>query len=71
MGTVDGPYLLLDQKLKSWLFVKAVDSQGNERISVLEPVNVPFYVKPRNIIIFVIVGVLLLEIWRRVVRRKL
>lgn len=33
----ESPYLLKDQKLKSYVYVKAVDKAGNERIAVVEP----------------------------------
>jgi len=33
---VESPYLLKDQKLKSYIYVKAVDKTGNERIAVVE-----------------------------------
>jgi len=33
----ESPYVLKDQRLKSYIFVKAVDGAGNERISKLEP----------------------------------
>ena len=33
----ENPYLLKDQKLKSYIYVKAIDKAGNERIAVVEP----------------------------------
>lgn len=33
----ESPYLLKDQKLKSYIYVKAIDKAGNERIAVVEP----------------------------------
>jgi hypothetical protein len=33
----ESPYLLKDQKLRSFIYVKAVDKAGNERIAVVEP----------------------------------
>ena len=33
---VESPYLLKDQKLKSYIYIKAVDKTGNERIAVVE-----------------------------------
>ena len=35
----DSPYLLKDQELKSYIYVKAVDKAGNERIVTLPPQN--------------------------------
>jgi hypothetical protein len=38
------PYVLNDQKLQSYIFVKAVDNSGNERIVKLSPINpIPWY----------------------------
>jgi hypothetical protein len=34
--TAESPYVLKDQKLKSWIYVKAVDKAGNERVGVVE-----------------------------------
>ena len=33
----ESPYILKDQELRSYIFVKAVDKAGNERIAVVEP----------------------------------
>ncbi len=33
----ESPYLLKDQKLKSYVYVKALDRAGNERIAIIEP----------------------------------
>ncbi|MFH1745162.1 MAG: cohesin domain-containing protein [bacterium] len=42
----ESPYLLKDQELKSYIYVKAVDKTGNERISKLKSVNpLPWYEK--------------------------
>ncbi len=38
------PYLLADQELQSYVFVKAVDRAGNERVAMLAPAHaVPWY----------------------------
>ncbi|MDO8493136.1 MAG: cohesin domain-containing protein [bacterium] len=37
------PFVLRDQDLKSWIFVMAVDKNGNEKIAFLSPSNIPFY----------------------------
>lgn len=40
----ESPYLLKDQKLRSYIFVKAIDKAGNERVVELQPKNpVPLY----------------------------
>ncbi|MFA5247988.1 MAG: hypothetical protein WC415_01945 [Patescibacteria group bacterium] len=33
----ESPYLLQDQQLKSYIYVKAIDQTGNERIEILQP----------------------------------
>jgi len=33
----ESPYVLKDQRLKSYVYIKAVDKAGNERIAVVEP----------------------------------
>ncbi|OGH83817.1 MAG: hypothetical protein A2261_03705 [Candidatus Magasanikbacteria bacterium RIFOXYA2_FULL_44_8] len=38
---VESPYVLKDQKLKSWVYIKAIDKAGNERIEVI-PQKYPF-----------------------------
>lgn len=35
----ESPYLLQDQSLESWVFVKSVDNNGNERAEVLLPIR--------------------------------
>lgn len=37
--TGESPYLFKDQKLKSYIYVKAIDKAGNERIATLPPQN--------------------------------
>lgn len=51
-----GPYLLDDQKLNSYVYIKAVDDSGNNRIVVLSPKNIS------NIIIYSIVFILAIVI---------
>jgi hypothetical protein len=40
-ASAQSPYVLQDQELQSWIFVKAVDKAGNERLAVLEPTHRP------------------------------
>ena len=37
----ESPYVLKDQKLKSYVYIKAIDKAGNERIEVI-PQKYPF-----------------------------
>ena len=67
--TAESPYILKDQKLKSYIYVKAVDRAGNIRIVYLPPSYVPWYKKPLVDIIggLVLLIVLLLTarwLWR-------
>ena len=41
----ESPYVLKDQKLRSYIYVKAVDKIGNERFAVLPPKFAPWYKK--------------------------
>ncbi len=63
----ESPYLLSDQKLESWIFVKAVDKKGNERIAIIHPANVIIDKTVLTIILGISVIVLLLVgrlLWR-------
>lgn len=60
----DSPYLLKDQRLKSYIFVKAVDKAGNERIVRLSPQNsLRWYENLYIWIIIIIVYVIIF--WRK------
>ena len=68
----ESPYVLADQELKSYIFVKAIDKDGNERVAVRPPQkslswyeNYLIYV----IIIIVISAIIAYKIWRNL-RRK-
>src|SRR3989344_1106043 len=68
--SAESPYALRDQKLKSYIFVKAVDKAGNVRIEKIPPQNpLKWYENYENWIIL-IVGVLALllavkKLWRK------
>ncbi|KKT12946.1 MAG: hypothetical protein UV95_C0005G0014 [Candidatus Falkowbacteria bacterium GW2011_GWF2_43_32] len=60
------PYLLTDQKLSSYVYVKAVDKSGNSRITMLSPQNPRS--EYRNYLIFgilIIIGFMLAAFSRR------
>lgn len=62
----ESPYVLKDQKLRSWIYVKALDKAGNERIAVVEPkYPLKWYEQPLIWIIIVIVGIIVYLIWRK------
>jgi len=61
--SAESPYALRDQKLKSYIFVKAVDKAGNVRIEKILPQNpLGWYENHENWII-IILGVFLFIIW--------
>ncbi|HEU0051370.1 MAG TPA: cohesin domain-containing protein [Patescibacteria group bacterium] len=39
----ESPYVLIDQTGKSYVYVKAIDKSGNERVAVFSPLGPPFY----------------------------
>ncbi|MDP2856284.1 MAG: GxxExxY protein [bacterium] len=54
----ESPYLLKDQKLKSWIYAKAVDKAGNARIAVVEPrYPMRWYEQPLVWGIIIVIGV--------------
>lgn len=63
--TTESPYILKDQTLKSYIYVKAVDNAGNIRVVFLSPSYIPWYKKPFvDILIGLgLVVVLLLSRW--------
>ncbi len=69
----ESPYLLQDQKLASFIFVKAVDRAGNERIAMLPPKNpLPWYKDYKLWIIIILIGFMVYlathrSLWRRVI----
>jgi len=62
----DSPYPLKDQELKSYIYVKAVDKAGNERIATLSPQNPLKWYEGPLIWIIIISGVLILYIIRKI-----
>lgn len=57
----ESPYVLKDQKLRSYIYVKAVDKAGNERIAVVEPrYPIKWY---ENYLIWGIITVAIVIIW--------
>lgn len=67
---VQSPYLLKDQKLKSYIFVKAVDRAGNERVIKILPQNsLEWYEKISFWIIIILGAVIAFIIWRMIKQR--
>ena len=54
----ESPHVLKDQELRSYIFVKAVDKTGNERIVKLSPQNsLRWYENYENWIILIVIAV--------------
>jgi len=63
----ESPYLLKDQKLQSYIYVKAVDKAGNERIIIVPPRNpLKWYEKFENWVIIILLAVLVFYILRKI-----
>ena len=71
--TAESPYLLKDQKLRSHVFVKAIDKAGNERLAILFP-QTPWYKDYAvwGIIILIIISAYLIRrnLWKKLLRHK-
>jgi hypothetical protein len=64
--TAGSPYLLKDQKLRSFIYVKVIDKAGNERIVSLAPrYPLKWYEFPL-VWIIIILGVVILYIFRKI-----
>lgn len=65
----ESPYVLQDQKLRSFVYVKAVDKAGNERIAVAAPrYPLPWYARPEIWGIILLGGVITYVIVSRMAR---
>jgi hypothetical protein len=53
------PYVLRDQKLQSWIFVKAIDKVGNERVAELAPQKKLAWYEDYLIWVIIIVAILI------------
>lgn len=66
----ESPYLLKDQELKSYIYVKAIDKAGNERIAQLPAQNQPILQEKYflqiifGIVIIIITAVIAFIVWR-------
>jgi len=66
----ESPYLLKDQKLKSHIYVKAIDKAGNERITELPPQNPLGWYENYLIWAIIIVGIIIVYFLGRILWRK-
>jgi hypothetical protein len=68
--TAESPYLLEDQELRSYVFIKAVDKAGNERIESVSPKNpLRWYENYENWLI-IILGLLVAFAIKKLLWRK-
>jgi len=67
----ESPYVLRDQGLKSYIYVKAIDRAGNERISELKPTKPLVWYEKYLIWCIIILGIVIGYILWRIKRKKL
>ncbi len=67
----ESPYALKDQNLRSYIYVKAVDRDGNERIAVVEPRYPMKWYREWRIYSIIILGVFLGYIIWKIKRKRL
>lgn len=70
--SAESPYMLEDQELKSYIFVKAIDKAGNVRVTNILPKNpLRWYANYENLLILIIIGLIVIAytirkfLWRR------
>lgn len=70
--TAVSPHILSDQTLRSYVYIKAVDKAGNQRLSAVNPKNLPFPYKKflvYSIIVVIVFGILGSKLlWRKKVK---
>jgi len=66
---VVSPYILKDQSLHSYVYIKAVDKAGNATVAVVNPKKLPFSYEKLVIygilLLIVFLGILRLSVWRK------
>lgn len=60
----ESPYLLQDQELKSYIFIKALDLNGNEKIEVIPPQFLPAFPENYQIYAIIILGIAIYILWK-------
>lgn len=70
LNKANSPYLLQDQELRSWIFVRAVDRVGNERIVLLRPRGISLGEQVLTIFGYAIVILVLILLGWRVLKRR-
>lgn len=64
------PYLLSDQSLKSYVYVKAVDLNGNGRIELISPQNPLLWYENYLVYVIIILSLIVFLILWEILRRK-
>lgn len=65
------PYLLKDQSRSSYVFVKAIDRAGNERIASVAPVsNLPLLQRLIGPMVLIIIALIVVTVWRIINHRR-
>lgn len=67
----ESPYVLKDQNLRSYIYIKAIDKAGNERIAIVEPKYPLRWYENWWLWIIIIVGVLLVAVVLRFIKSKI
>jgi len=64
--STESPYVLQDQELRSYIFIKAVDKDGNIRVEKISPQNpLHWYENYENWIIIIMIGLVLTYVLRK------
>ncbi len=66
----ESPYLLADQNMESWIFIRAIDKKGNKRVAYIQPENSKSQQKMLTITVGIVAVMLLLIVWWRLRSRK-
>jgi hypothetical protein len=72
---VESPYLLKDQNLRSYIFVKAIDKAGNEKVETLAPQKPLLWYENYSFLGIIILGIIVIYLirkilWKRYLRPK-
>jgi len=65
------PYVLKDQNLRSYIYVKAVDNEGNQRVAIVEPRNpMKWYELWQIWFIIILLGIIVIYLAGRILWRR-
>jgi len=67
---VESPYLLKDQKLRSYIYVKAIDKAGNERVIMLSPRYPLKWYEKWEIWVIIIVAIVIMYLILSIFRKR-